>query len=153
MEEKCFLPDYSDLSEDILEITRKYKKIAIVGASANPERPSYLVMKYLIEQGFEVLPVNPVRDEILGRRVYPSLSDIPEDLKPEVVIVFRRSELVLPVVEEIIKLRPKPKVIWMQEGIANKEAKDLAERHGIEVVMNKCFKKVHMMAKKEMKTG
>lgn len=151
MEKKCLLPDYSDISEDILEITRKYKRIAIVGASANPERPSYLVMKYLIEQGFEVLPVNPVRDEILGKRVYPSLSEIPEDLKPEVVILFRRSELVLPVVEEAVKL--KPKVIWMQEGIANEEAKDLAKRHGIEVVMNKCFKKVHMMANKEMKTS
>lgn len=149
MEKRCELPDYSNIPEDILEIPKKYKKIVIVGASANPERPSYIVMKYLIEQGFEVIPVNPAIKEILGKKVYPSLSQIPKDFQPEVIVIFRRSDLVVPIVEEAIKLNPK--VIWMQEGIINEEAKKLAEKQGIKVVMNKCFKKVHMMVEKASK--
>lgn len=146
MTEQCSLPDYTDLSYEILEIPKKYKKLAIVGASHNPERPSYQVMEYLLKEGFEVVPINPVREEILGKKVYPSLSQLPEELYPEVVIIFRKPEMVLPIVEEALAL--KPKVIWMQEGVINEEAKKLAEAHGIKVVMNKCFKKVHMIGKK-----
>lgn len=143
--ESCSLPDYSDLDQEILEIPKKYKNIVIVGASYNPERPSYMVMEYLLKEGFKVLPVNPIREEILGQKVYPSLSKLPPDFYPEVIIIFRRSDQVLPIVEEAIKL--KPKVIWMQEGIVNESAKELAEKKGIKVVMNKCFKKVYILSK------
>lgn len=142
---KCELPDYSQIPQDILEIPKKYKKLIIVGVSHKPERPSYIVTDYLIKQGFDVILVNPAREEILGKKVYPSLLDIPKDYNPEVIIIFRRPDMVLPIVESAIKL--KPKVIWMQEGIINEEAKDLAERHGIKVVMNMCFKKIHILSK------
>jgi len=146
IEETCPLPDYSNIPKEILEIPKKYKNIVIVGASHNPERPSYMVMDYLIKEGFNVVPVNPAREEILGKKVYPSLSDLPPDFYPEVIIIFRRSDQVLPIVKEAIKL--KPKVIWMQEGIINEEAKNLAEKEGIKVIMNRCFKKVHILSKK-----
>ncbi len=142
---KCELPDYSQIPQDILEIPKKYKKLVIVGVSHKPERPSYIVTDYLIKQGFDVILVNPARKEILGKKVYPSLLDIPKDYKPEIIIIFRRPDMVLPIVESAIKL--KPKVIWMQEGIINEEAKDLAERHGIKVIMNMCFKKIHILSK------
>ncbi|HEA83784.1 MAG: CoA-binding protein [Thermodesulfobacterium sp.] len=145
VEETCELPNYSDISQAILEIPKKYKNIVIVGASHKPERPSYKVMEYLLKEGFKVIPVNPAREEILGQKVYPSLSDLPPKFYPEVIIIFRRSDQVLPIVKEAIKL--KPKVIWMQEGIINEEAKKLAEKEEIKVVMNKCFKKVHILGK------
>lgn len=142
---QCTLPDYSNLEPEILEIPKQYKKLVIVGASPKPDRPSYIVMEYLLKEGFEVVPINPAHKEILGQKVYPNLEALPPDFYPEVVIIFRRSEEVLPVVEKAIAL--KPKVIWMQEGISNDEAKALAETHGIKVVMNKCFKKVHQISK------
>lgn len=142
---ECPLPDYSHLEPEILEIPKQYKRLVIVGASPKPERPSYIVMEYLLKEGFQVIPINPAHTEILGQRVYPNLESLPPDFHPEVVIIFRRSEEVLPVVEKAIAL--KPKVIWMQEGISNEEAKTLAESQGIKVVMNKCFKKVHQMGK------
>lgn len=144
---QCSLPDYSKVPQEILEIPRKYKKLIIVGASPKPEKPSYMVMDYLLKQGFEVVPVNPAHKEILGQRVYSSLEEIPSDFNPEVVIIFRKSEEVLPIVEKAIKL--KPKIIWLQEGIYNEEAKNLAEKEGIGIIMNLCFKKVHMLGKKE----
>ncbi len=141
---ECPLPDYFQLEPEILEIPKKYKKLVIVGASPKPERPSYIVMEYLLKEGFEVIPINPAHKEILGQRVYPNLESLPPDFQPEVIILFRRSEEVLPIVEKALAL--KPKVIWMQEGIANNEAKALAESYGIKVIMNKCFKKVHQLA-------
>lgn len=142
---ECLLPDYSHIPEDILEIPKSVKKLVIVGASPKPDRPSYIVMDYLIKEGFEVYPVNPAHKEILGRQVYPNLESLPEDLNPDVIIIFRKSEEVKPVVEKALTFNPK--VIWMQEGIANEEAKALAESKGIKVVMNLCFKKVHQIGK------
>ncbi len=144
--EICMLPDYSAIPFEILEIPQKYKNIVIVGASPKSERPSYIVMEYLLKQGFKVVPVNPAVKEILGQKVYPSLLEIPSDFSPEVIVIFRRSDQVLPIVEAAIKL--KPKVIWMQEGIVNEQAKELAEKENIKVVMNKCFKKIHLMSQK-----
>jgi len=145
VEKSCPLPDYSNVPQEILEIPKKYKNVVIVGASHNPDRPSYMVMEYLLKEGFKVIPINPAREEILGQKVYPSLSDLPSGFYPEVIIIFRRSDQVLPIVKEAIKL--KPKVIWMQEGIINEEAKELAEKEGIKVVMNRCFKKIHILGK------
>lgn len=141
------LPNYSNLPQEILEIPKKYKKLIIVGASPKSDRPSYMVMDYLLKQGFEVLPVNPAYREILGQKTYSSLEEIPSEFKPEVIIIFRKSEEVLPIVEKAIKINPK--VIWLQEGIYSKEAQSLVEKEGIKMVMNLCFKKVHMMGKRE----
>jgi len=115
------------------------KNIAVVGMSKNPEKAAHYVPKYLGEKGFNIIPVNPTATEILGKKSYPTLLDVPVSI--DVVDVFRPSDQVRPVVEEAIKV--KPKVIWLQEGIHNHEAEILAEKAGIEVVFNRCMLAEH----------
>lgn len=114
--------------------------MAIVGASSNPERPSYRVVRYLMKHGYHVIPVNPSVQEILGKTSYPDLSSIPE--KVEVVDIFRRSDEVMPIVDEAIKIGAK--VVWMQEGVINEEAAAKVRDAGLLVVMDKCMRKQHM---------
>jgi len=121
------------------EILNKYRSIAVVGASANPERPSYQIASYLMEQGYQVYPVNPNAREILGRPSYPSLSSIPDAV--EVVDIFRRSEDVVPIVDEAIKIGAK--AVWMQEGVINEAAAAKARDAGLLVVMDKCIREEH----------
>ena len=115
------------------------KNIAVVGMSKNPEKAAHYVSKYLSEKGYNIIPVNPTADEILGKKCYSELSDIPDQV--DIVDVFRPSEQVIPVVNEAIKL--KPKVIWLQEGIHNVEAESLAQKAGIEVIFNRCMLAEH----------
>lgn len=121
------------------EILNKYRSIAVVGASANPERPSYQVGSYLMEEGYQVHPVNPKAGEILGRPSYPNLSSIPEAV--EVVNIFRRSEDVMPIVDEAIKVGAK--AVWMQAGVINEAAAARARDAGLLVVMDKCIREEH----------
>jgi predicted CoA-binding protein len=121
------------------EILETSKSIAIVGLSPDMEKASNIVANYLIAHGFRIIPVNPGYDEILGQKSYKSLSDILE--KIDIVDIFMRSEKVLPVVEEAIKL--KPRAIWLQQGIINEEAKKLVEDKGITFFMNVCIKQEH----------
>lgn len=120
-------------------ILSKYRSIAVVGASANPERPSYQIASYLIGEGYQVYPVNPNAREILGRPSYPSLSSIPETV--EVVNIFRRSEDVMPIVDEAIKIGAR--VVWMQTGVINEKAAAKARDAGLLVIMNKCILEEH----------
>lgn len=120
-------------------ILNEYHTVAIVGASPNPERPSYRVASYLIEQGYHVIPVNPKAQQILGKTSYPDLTSIPEPV--EVVDIFRRSEEVMPIVEEAIKIGAK--AVWMQEGVISEEAASRARAAGLLVVMDKCMFKEH----------
>lgn len=124
----------------IEDILNSVKTIAIVGASANDVRPSYFVTKYLLSKGFKVIPVNPghAGKEILGQLVYARLADIEVTL--DMVDIFRVSDAVPGIVEEILALEHLPKVIWMQLGVRNDEAAALAEAAGIKVVMNRCPK-------------
>ncbi len=122
------------------KILKEYRTVAVVGASSNPEHPSFIVLRYLSEHGYNVIPVNPNEHEILGMTCYPNLSSIPE--KVEVVDIFRRSEAVMPVVEEAIKIGAK--AIWMQEGVINEEAAARARDAGLLVVMDKCMRKQHI---------
>ncbi len=122
------------------EILKNYRLVAVVGLSANPDRPSYRVASYLREKGYRVFPVNPNEKTILGETCYPDLSSIPEQV--EVVDIFRRSEDVLPIVREAIKIGAK--VVWMQEGVINEESATLAEKAGLKVVMDKCMRKEHL---------
>lgn len=115
------------------------KNIAVVGMSKNPEKAAHYVPKYLAEKGYNIIPVNPTADEILGKKCYHELSDIPEHI--DIVDVFRPSEQVMPVINEAVKL--KPKVIWLQEGIHNIEAESLAQKAGIEVIFNRCMLAEH----------
>jgi len=115
------------------------KNIAVVGMSKNPEKAAHYVPKYLTEQGYNIIPVNPTADEILGKKCYPSLLDIPVPI--DIVDVFRPSDQVKSVVEEAIKI--KPKVVWLQEGIHDPEAESLAKKAGIDVVFNRCMLAEH----------
>jgi uncharacterized protein len=115
------------------------KNIAVVGMSKNPEKAAHYVPKYLTEQGYNIIPVNPTTDEILGKKCYPSLLNVPVQI--DIVDVFRPSDQVKPVVEEAIKI--KPSVIWLQEGIHDPEAESLAKKAGIDVVFNRCMLAEH----------
>ena len=113
--------------------------MAVVGLSPNPERPSYNVASYLVEHGYNIIPVNPNAQQILGKTSYSDLSSIPETV--EVVDIFRRSEEVMPIVEDAIRIGAK--VVWMQEGVINEEAASKAKDAGLLVVMDKCMLKEH----------
>lgn len=115
------------------------KNISVVGMSKNPEKAAHYVPKYLVEKGYNVIPINPTTDEILGKKCYPSLMDVP--VQVDIVDVFRPSDQVKPVIDEAIKI--KPKVIWLQEGIHNPEAELLAKNVGIDVVFNRCMLAEH----------
>ena len=130
--------DYPD--SYIRGILNTVKTIAMVGISPKDVRPSYFVFKYLLERGYRMIPVNPGQagGEILGRKVYARLADIPEPV--DMVDVFRAPQFVTAVVEEALALVPRPQVIWMQLGIRNEEATRLAEANGLKVVMDRCPK-------------
>ena len=121
------------------EILKGYKTVAVVGLSASPDRPSHRVASYLKENGYRVIPVNPAEKGVLGETSYPSLGVIPEQV--EVVDIFRRSEEVVPIVQEAIKTGAK--TIWMREGVINQEVADLARKAGLKVVIDKCMFKEH----------
>jgi predicted CoA-binding protein len=109
------------------EILKTYHTIAVVGLSPNPERPSNHVAKYMMRAGYKIIPVNPTVKEVLGMTSYPSLSAVPEPV--EIVDVFRRSEEVLPVIDEAIKI--KAKAIWLQEGVMSEEAAKRVKAAGL----------------------
>jgi uncharacterized protein len=129
---------YSD--NYIRGILNTAKSIAMVGISPKQNRPSYFAFKYLLERGYNMIPVNPghAGHEILGRQVYAKLADIGEPV--DMVDVFRASSYAVPIVEEALALNPRPQVIWMQLGVRNEEAAVKAESAGLKVVMNRCPK-------------
>jgi predicted CoA-binding protein len=124
----------------IRRILTDSKTIAVVGLSPKPNRPSHQVALYLMEAGYTIIPVNPGQDAILGQICYSSLRDIPVPV--DMVDIFRRSESVMPVVEEAIDIGAR--FIWMQEGVINEEASAIAERAGLTVIMDRCTKIDHM---------
>ena len=128
----------SHSDEEIKQIF-SLKKIAIVGMSRHTAKAAHFVPKYLTEQGFDITPVNPNTDKILGEKSYPSLSSIEHPI--DIVDIFRPSEQVLSVVQDAIKL--KPKVIWLQEGIHNSKAEELARSNEIVVIFNRCMLAEH----------
>ncbi len=123
----------------IEEILCQSKTIAVVGLSPNPMRPSHDVARYLQDQGYRIIPVNPLVEEVLGEKSYPNLSAISE--RVDVVDIFRRSEEVPPIVEEAIKI--KAQVVWMQEGVIHEEAAARAQAAGLSVVMDRCMMVEH----------
>jgi len=127
--------------EEIKDTLNRFKTVAVVGISPKKDRPSYIVAAYLKSKGYRIIPVRPEGKEILGEKVYPSLMEIPKEIEIDVVDIFRKSEDAPPVVDEAI--RRKAKVVWMQEGVINKEAGTKAEKAGLKVVMDRCMKKEH----------
>ena len=128
----------SHTDEEIKDIFA-LKKIAVIGMSRHPVKAAHFVPKYLSEQGFDITPVNPTTNEILGKKCYPDISSVQDPI--DIVDIFRPSEQVLSVVQNAIK--KKPKVIWLQEGIHNEEAENLAREHGIDIVFNRCMLAEH----------
>src|SRR3989344_3646241 len=126
-------------SAEIKKILESCKTIAVVGCSSNPEKAANRIPKYMQEHGYKIIPVNPNSENILSEKTYKSISEIKK--KVDIIDIFRPSEECLEVVKESIKLNPK--VIWMQLGIINEEAKKLAEKNGIKVVMDKCLMVEH----------
>lgn len=122
-----------------LRILRTYKRIAMVGLSSNPFRPSHFAAIYLLSEGYDVFPVNPREKEVLGLRSYAALSDVPGPL--EVVDIFREPAAVPAIVEEAIAAGAK--VIWMQLGVIHEAAAERARAAGLEVVMDRCMKIEH----------
>jgi hypothetical protein len=127
--------------EDLREILTRSNTVAVIGISPKPDRPSHRVAAYLQSHGYRIIPVRPDGDTVLGEKVYPTLSDIPKEIKVDIADLFRKSEEVPPVVEEA--LQRGVKVIWMQEGVVHPEACRKAEDTGLQVVMDRCIKKVH----------
>jgi predicted CoA-binding protein len=126
-------------NSEIKKILTESKSIAVVGASNKPERDSYRIMQYLIEAGYNVIPVNPAYPQVLGKNCYPDLRQIEESI--DIVDIFRRSEDVLPIVQDAAIINAK--TIWMQIGVQNEEAAQLALRAGLKVVMNRCIMVEH----------
>jgi hypothetical protein len=115
------------------------KKVAVIGISRSESKAAHFVPKYLAENGFDIIPVNPNSNEILSKKCYKEITEVEGDI--DIVDVFRPSEDVLPFVRDAIKKNPK--VIWLQEGIHNEEAENLAREHGIDVVFNRCMLAEH----------
>lgn len=129
--------------DQITNLLQRVKTIAIVGLSDNPMRPSYEVAKYLQEQGYRIIPVNPAVREVLGEKAYATLAEVPE--KIDLVDIFRNSESVPPIVDEAIRL--KIPAVWMQETVVHPEAAEKAHHAGLMVVMDRCVKKEHRLRK------
>lgn len=135
------LPDFQQIRRILSPDPRSgaLPVVAVVGLSPKPDRPSNMVARYLLAQGFPVLPVNPGQHEILGRPCYPDLDAIGRPV--DIVVIFRRSDQVLPVVEAAINCGAG--TVWMQEGVRNREAALLAEAAGLTVIMDRCIKTDH----------
>ena len=131
--------EFATTSFDRLRILQSYRTIAMVGLSANPFRPSHFAAIYMLAEGYNVIPVNPREQEILGRRSYAALRDIPEPV--EIVDIFREPSAVPALVEDAIAIGAK--VVWMQLGVINEAAARRARAAGLEVVMDACVKIEH----------
>ena len=130
----------NDQAAEIRNILQNTTTIAVVGLSPKPSRPSNQVAQYLKDAGYTIIPVNPGQNTLLGLPCYPDLQAIPGPV--DMVDIFRQSEFVLLVVEEAIAI--KAKVIWMQSGIINEEAAELAKKAGLAVIMDRCTMVDHM---------
>ena len=128
------------------DILRSAKTIAVVGCSADPSRTSYAISKYLLQVGYEMIPVNPSYEEVHGQVCYPDMNAIPDDIQVDIVNIFRRpgytASMVEDVIERVERTGEKP-VIWTQIGVSSRQAQSLAEEAGLPYVKNRCIMVVH----------
>jgi len=132
------------------EVIRKYRVVAVVGASKNPEKEAYTVPAYLKSNGFAIVPINPTADRIDGERAYPTLADLPEELAKtvEVVEVFRPSEELPQVASQVVEMKRRtgrPFVFWAQTGLESEEAKELLKKAKVGYIMDACMRVVHQL--------
>ena len=132
------MSDNTDINT-LRRILKESKTLAIVGLSANWYRPSFFAAKYMQEHGYRIIPVNPAYEEVLGEKCYPSLKDIPEEI--DMVDCFRKSEDIEPIAKQAIEIGAK--VLWMQLGVTNEKAANMAREAGLEVVQDRCVKIEH----------
>lgn len=125
----------------IKEVLENAKTIAVVGLASSPLRPSYGVSAYMQQQGYRIIPVNPLISDALGEKAYASLRDIPKHIKIDIVDVFRRPDAVPEVVDEVLEL--KLPMLWLQETVVHEAAAEKARKAGVFVVMDKCILKEH----------
>ena len=126
---------------EIAQLLTNASTIAVVGASSNPDRSSYGIMRRLQQVGYRVIPVNPHETEVLGERAYPSLVDVPDHV--DIVDVFRRAEETPPIADEAVKIGAK--ALWLQSGISSEDAAARAEAGGLAVVMDACIGTAHAL--------
>jgi predicted CoA-binding protein len=132
------------------DVLRKYKVVAVVGASKNPEKEAFTVPLYMQQHGYTVIPINPTADSINGVKAYPSLAEVPAEVagRVEVVEVFRPSEELPDVARQVLEMKRKtgrPFVLWAQLGLENEDAKRILQSAGIEFVMNACMRTQHQL--------
>ena len=128
-----------DREDQVISKIFAMKTIAVVGMSPRPERPSHYVSQYMSENGYNIIPVNPGHSEILHRKSYPTILDIGEPI--DIVNVFRRSEYVLPIIKDAIKINAN--AIWLQDGVISHEGEKLAKEYDILFIMNDCLLRRH----------
>ena len=134
MSDETYVPSDPELRS----ILGDARTIAVIGLSSNPERPSYEIAEYLQSKGYRIVPVNPKETEVLGERAYPTLAEVPEEIAVDVVDVFRRAEYTPEIAEAAVARGAK--VLWLQEGIANDDARQIGEAGGLSVVMGVCMR-------------
>jgi hypothetical protein len=119
------------------------RRVAVIGMSKHPNKAAHYVPQYLSENGYDIIPINPTANEISGKKCFDSISDVASDV--DIIDIFRPSDKILSIIKEAVK--KKPKVIWLQEGIHNIEAEEIAKKEGIKVVFNRCMLAEHMRLK------
>jgi predicted CoA-binding protein len=129
---------YVPSDDEFRSILLDARAIAVVGLSSKPDRPSHEVASFLQERGYRIVPVNPNETEVLDERAYPSLLDVPAEIPIEIVDVFRRAEETPPVAEQAV--RRGAKVLWLQQGIVNEDARRIGEEAGLTVIMGVCIR-------------
>jgi predicted CoA-binding protein len=139
----------------IFDFLKNYREIVVVGLSRNHLKDSFIVARYMKRNGYQIIPINPFAEKILGEKSYSNLLELPEEMqqKIEIINLFRPSDEVLPFVKQAVKLKRKlgrPYVIWMQLGIINNKAAETARRAGLYVIMDKCIMTEHIKHRRKL---
>lgn len=129
------MPHQNPTPAEFFALLDQAKTIAVVGASSNPARPSHGIFQRLLDQGYTVIPVNPMEKEVLGQKAYASLEEVPVPI--DIVDVFRRAEETPPIAESAVRV--KAKALWLQSGISNDQAAQTASAGGLQVIMDSCI--------------
>lgn len=138
---------YGPSDAELRSVLGDARTVAVVGLSSNPLRDSFEIAEYLQEKGYRIVPVNPNETEVLGEKAYPSLLDVPKDISVDVVDVFRKAADTPPVAEQAVAVGAK--VLWLQDGIVNDEARRIAEDAGLTVIMGVCIRRTSRRLERE----
>jgi predicted CoA-binding protein len=138
---------YEPSDAELRSILGDAETIAVVGLSSNPFRDSFEIAEFLQSKGYRIVPVNPKESEVLGEKAYPTLLDVPKDIRIDVVDVFRRADATPPIAEQAVTVGAK--VLWLQDGIVNEDARRIAEDAGLTVIMGVCIRRTARRLERE----